>query len=117
MDKFNLKNFIYENQIGAWSKMSEKLDPVGKEDSDIDNDGDVDKTDKYLANKRKAVSKAITKEDINESPSSEEVRMARQAVARFAKYRNVGETEAIRDLMNALKEIQPKESSYNQAFK
>ncbi len=46
---------------------------------------------------------------MNESSSNEEVRMARQAVARFAKYRNVGETEAIRDLINALKEIQPKE--------
>jgi len=39
--------------------MDEKLDPVGKEDDDIDNDGDVDKTDDYLKNKRKAVSKAI----------------------------------------------------------
>ena len=39
-----------------------KLDPVGKEDDDIDNDGDVDKTDKYLANRRKAVSKAIKKQ-------------------------------------------------------
>ena len=41
---------------------NEKLDPVGKEDDDIDNDGDVDKTDKYLANRRKAVSKAISKQ-------------------------------------------------------
>jgi len=41
---------------------NEKLDPVGKEDDDIDNDGDVDKTDKYLANRRKAVSKAINKQ-------------------------------------------------------
>jgi len=39
----------------------EKLDPVGKEDDDINNDGKVDKTDKYLANKRKAVAKAIKK--------------------------------------------------------
>ena len=41
---------------------NEKLDPVGQEDDDIDNDGDVDKTDKYLKNKRKAVSKAINKQ-------------------------------------------------------
>ena len=40
----------------------EKLDPVGKEDDDIDNDGDVDKTDDYLKNRRKAVSKAIEKQ-------------------------------------------------------
>ena len=35
------------------------LDPVGKEDKDIDNDGDHDKTDKYLLNRRKVVGKAI----------------------------------------------------------
>lgn len=39
---------------------------------------------------------------LNESPSSEEVRMAKQAVSRFMKYRNVGQDEAIRDLKNAL---------------
>jgi len=42
--------------------MYEKLDPVGKEDSDIDNDGDTDKSDKYLQAKRDAISKNI-KED------------------------------------------------------
>ena len=41
--------------------LKEKMDPVGQEDDDIDNDGDVDKSDKYLANKRKAVAKAIKK--------------------------------------------------------
>ena len=44
------------------TEIEEKLDPVGKEDDDIDNDGDVDKTDDYLKNKRKAVSKAIEKQ-------------------------------------------------------
>jgi len=34
---------------------AEGLDPVGKEDADINNDGKADKTDKYLANRRKAV--------------------------------------------------------------
>jgi|TARA_R110000851_G_scaffold107782_5_gene228258 hypothetical protein len=41
----------------------EALDPVGKEDDDINNDGDVDKTDSYLAKRRKTVSKAITNEE------------------------------------------------------
>ena len=36
-----------------------KLDPVGKEDDDIDNDGDVDASDKYLKNRRKTVTKAV----------------------------------------------------------
>jgi hypothetical protein len=39
----------------------EGLDPVGKEDDDIDNDGDVDSSDKYLHNRRRAVKKAIQK--------------------------------------------------------
>ena len=39
----------------------EALDPVGQEDADIDNDGDTDKSDKYLHNRRKAVGKAIAK--------------------------------------------------------
>ena len=39
--------------------VEEKLDSVGKEDGDVDNDGDKDKTDKYLLKKRKAISKAL----------------------------------------------------------
>ena len=38
-----------------------KLDAVGQEDGDINNDGKKDKTDKYLMNRRKAISKAIGK--------------------------------------------------------
>jgi hypothetical protein len=44
--------------------MDEKLDAVGKEDSDIDNDGDTDKTDKYLLKRRKAIAA-----NIKEGPS------------------------------------------------
>ena len=42
-------------------KIPEEMDAVGKEDKDIDNDGDSDKTDKYLLNRRKAIGKAIAK--------------------------------------------------------
>ena len=41
------------------------LDPVGNEDGDIDNDGDKDKTDKYLLNRRKAIAKAMNKESLD----------------------------------------------------
>ena len=51
-----------ETQIDEQKKVKEKLDPVGKEDGDIDNDGDKDASDKYLAKRRKAVSKAMKKE-------------------------------------------------------
>ena len=53
--------------------VEKKLDPVNKDavkkkfddrkDKDIDNDGDVDSTDKYLHKRRKAVSKAIAKDN------------------------------------------------------
>ena len=36
-----------------------KLDPVGKEDKDIDNDGDHDASDKYLIARRKKVGKIL----------------------------------------------------------
>ena len=42
-------------------KKEKKLDPVGKEDADIDNDGDVDESDSYLKNRRDAVGKAMGK--------------------------------------------------------
>ena len=43
------------------SQTNEKLDPVGQEDDDINNDGKVDNTDKYLKNKRTKTAKAIAK--------------------------------------------------------
>ncbi len=43
-----------------------KLDPVGKEDGDIDNDGDKDKSDSYLHNRRKAISANIKKEEVEQ---------------------------------------------------
>ena len=39
----------------------EALDEVGSEDEDINNDGSSDKTDEYLAKRRKAISAAIGK--------------------------------------------------------
>ena len=58
----NSENYGMEEEKQLASGLAnEKLDPVGKEDDDINNDGKVDKTDKYLKNRRKAVSKAINK--------------------------------------------------------
>ena len=57
----------------TYNKKEEKLDPVDKselkgkhadrKDKDIDNDGDVDSSDKYLHKRRKAVSKAIKNDE------------------------------------------------------
>ena len=46
--------------------VQEGLDPVGKEDDDIDNDGDTDKTDKYLLKRRKAIKKSMN-EDLGDA--------------------------------------------------
>jgi len=50
-----------------------KLDPVGKADADIDNDGDVDSSDEYLKKRRAAISKAIAKDKEEEEKEEEEV--------------------------------------------
>ena len=51
-------------QKTAKVKAGKGLDPVGKEDSDINNDGKVDKSDSYLKNRRKTIGKAIAKEEV-----------------------------------------------------
>jgi hypothetical protein len=56
----------------------EKLDPVGKEDADINNDGKKDKTDKYLANRRKTIAKNLKEGD-------HEVAMAQSSLKDIAK--------------------------------
>ena len=43
-------------------EVEEAMDPVGKEDGDVDNDGDKDSSDKYLLKRRKAINKAMKKE-------------------------------------------------------
>ena len=64
---------------------------------------------------KKSALTAFIKEEIlgtlSESPSTEEIRMAKQAVARFIKYRSVGQNEAIRDLENALDTLKQLEES------
>jgi hypothetical protein len=55
-----------ENNVKTYGNYKEALDPVGQEDADIDNDGDTDKSDKYLHNRRKAVGKAIKKKSVKE---------------------------------------------------
>ena len=52
---------LIAQQIADLKEAAKKLGPVGKEDKDIDNDGDHDKSDKYLLNKRKTISKAMGK--------------------------------------------------------
>ena len=59
-------NALYEdmgNILNRYYDIEEAMDPVGKEDGDIDNDGDKDDSDEYLAKRRKAIAKAIKKQN------------------------------------------------------
>ena len=42
------------------AKVKQGLDPVGKEDGDVNNDGKKDSSDKYLMKRRKAIGKAMS---------------------------------------------------------
>jgi hypothetical protein len=50
---------------------AEALDPVGKEDADIDNDGDKDKSDKYLLKRRQAISKRMKESHLSWPPTQD----------------------------------------------
>tara|TARA_R110000868_G_scaffold102272_3_gene281661 strand:- start:393 stop:1571 length:1179 start_codon:yes stop_codon:yes gene_type:complete len=65
-------------------KVAEELDPVGKEDDDINNDGQVNSSDKYLAKRRQAVSKNI-EEDLDLGHEDDEPGMLKGDVYRIAK--------------------------------
>ena len=57
---------LYEdmgNILNRYYEIDEAMDAVGKEDGDIDNDGDKDDSDEYLAKRRKAIAKAIKNGD------------------------------------------------------
>ena len=64
--KAGMKNKLTGKPLYKAGKgVEEALDPVGKEDEDINNDGKKDGTDKYLKNRRKAIGKAIAaKEEV-----------------------------------------------------
>ena len=53
--------------FGSPNKKNGKgLDPVGKEDDDVNNDGKVDSSDSYLKKRRAAIGKAMGKEKMDE---------------------------------------------------
>jgi len=63
---------IYSQMLEEKTK---KLDPVGKADADIDNDGDTDSSDEFLHARRKAIKKSVKKEaiEVDDEESESEV--------------------------------------------
>ena len=68
------------SEVLSYSQFQEAMDAVypkavkkkfkNRKDKDIDNDGDVDSSDKYLHKRRKAISKAVKKDDVKEEKKS-----------------------------------------------
>jgi len=98
---FDTKEGTLESSVlNVWAeaaKKSESMDKVNpkalkkdfddRKDKDIDNDGDVDDSDEYLHNRRKTVSKAVKKEevDLDEDASNFKSAVARIKKAKSAK--------------------------------
>jgi hypothetical protein len=68
---FNGKSYPVTVGDEVAKQVTDALDPVGKEDDDVDNDGDVDDSDEYLQKKRDAIDKAIDDEDEDKEESTE----------------------------------------------
>ena len=79
------------SEVLGYQEFQEAMDAVNpkavkkkfkdRKDKDIDNDGDVDASDKYLHKRRKAVSKAVKKEDMDKPMTSAERAKAMQKKA------------------------------------
>lgn len=67
---------------------AKKLDPVGKEDKDINNDGKVDSTDKYLAKRRGAIKKSMHKENAEMASAYETILEYKLINKKFARRYN-----------------------------
>ena len=74
--------FAYDRKLQAQGKLKgkklpppptnmEALDPVGKEDDDVDNDGKKTTSDKYIMKRREAIRKAISKKKVSEELGEE----------------------------------------------
>lgn len=75
-------NSMYRTSGGRGRNVTEarKLDPVGKEDSDVNNDGKINKSDSYLKNRRQAIGAAIKEEQVEEGVMSTVKKYAKKAL-------------------------------------
>lgn len=105
----NDTRLIFENykQILEEKKKAKKLDPVGKEDSDVNNDGKVNSTDTFLLRRRAAIArnlgKKVKKENEEAKAKQEEEEVGAQKSERAIKKAQV-------DLHNYLKNYNLKTS-------
>ena len=89
---------LYEDMgtvLNRYYEIDEGLDPVGDEDSDVDNDGDSDESDEYLRKKRTAVSKAVSNESIQRAMRETAANQAKKPVRRLKDIANIGTGQSV----------------------
>ena len=95
------KMYQTEKKLDAVNPVAVKKKFDDRKDKDIDNDGDVDSSDKYLHKRRKAVSKAVKgedkkgKEDVEVNPKIDDMREKVQIPDKT--------TDKLKDITKALK--------------
>jgi hypothetical protein len=94
-----LNREIWNNiEESVTKKVAEKLDPVGKEDHDINNDGKVDSTDKYLTKRRETIS-----QNIDEVTNPELTKYVNRFVGGLAKMYDYSTQDAVYAIMGVLR--------------
>ena len=104
---------LYEdmgNILNRYYEIDEALDPVGKEDGDIDNDGDEDDSDRYLKKRRDAISKNIKKEEVNTKSIDDRISRNVEKINKLKEKRPVPTNDVARlvGLNNALRDKKKK---------
>lgn len=111
---YAMKKYVSEPSPGEYDQMAamepeqddsqinkyipEALDAVGKEDSDINNDGKTDSTDKYLTKRRQAIS-----QNIDENTNPELTKYVNRFVGGLAKMYDYSTQDAVYAIMSVLK--------------
>ena len=104
---------LYEdmgNILNRYYDIDEALDPVGKEDDDVDNDGDTDDSDRYLKKRRDAISKDIKKEDVDTKSIDAKIAKNVEKINKLKEKRPVptGDVARLVGLNNALRDRKKK---------
>ena len=94
---------LYEdmgNILNRYYEIDEAMDAVGKEDGDVDNDGDTDDSDRYLKKRRAAISKAIKKQKNEGAPLKEFLPPTMKALKQTLKDPKTGKEVTVGSIKN-----------------
>jgi len=96
--------------LNRYYDIDEALDPVGQEDDDVDNDGDVDDSDRYLKKRRDAISKNIKKEQVDTKSIDDRISKNVEKINKLKEKRPVPTNDVARlvGLNNALRDKKKK---------